>query len=86
MTRSLDWAFDPPEHLAFTGRRLAGWALRRTGAWLALLGRRMAVPTRHVTDVGQERPLLEFHADASAPEGALFVNGHYIGRIDVSRL
>jgi hypothetical protein len=32
-------------------------------------------------------PLLEFHAEAGAPEGALFVNGELVGRVlGVNRL
>jgi hypothetical protein len=31
-------------------------------------------------------PQLEFHADAGAPEGALYVDGEYVGQLDVRRL
>ncbi|MCA3242908.1 MAG: hypothetical protein ING89_16570 [Rubrivivax sp.] len=32
-------------------------------------------------------PVLEFHADAAAPEGALYVNGQLVGRVlGVTRL
>jgi len=30
--------------------------------------------------------LVEFHAEAGAPEGALYVEGRYVGTIDVRRL
>jgi hypothetical protein len=36
---------------------------------------------------GQAEPVLEFHADAGAPEGALFVNGELVGHVlGVTRL
>jgi len=31
-------------------------------------------------------PVVEFHAEAGAPEGALYVDGELIGHLDVSRL
>ena len=32
-------------------------------------------------------PVLEFHADAGAPEGALYINGHLVGHVlGVTRL
>jgi hypothetical protein len=29
---------------------------------------------------------VEYWAEAGAPEGALFVNGEYVGKLDVGRL
>jgi hypothetical protein len=31
-------------------------------------------------------PIVEFHAEAGAPEGALFVEGRYVGTIPARRL
>jgi hypothetical protein len=31
-------------------------------------------------------PLVEYHGQAGAPEGALYVNGEFIGRLEVDRL
>lgn len=58
------------------------WASR---LMLARLARRLRVKPLHRA----ERPLpeLEFYAEAGAPEGALYLNGEYIGRVPgVTRL
>jgi hypothetical protein len=36
--------------------------------------------------VAVAEPLLEFHAEAGAMEGALFVNGQLVGQLPISRL
>lgn len=66
-------------------RRLAARQLRRAGAWLAWAARQLAAPA---VRPAQPSPLpeVEYCADAGAPEGALFVNGEYVGRLDVGRL
>ena len=33
-----------------------------------------------------DQPLVEYHGQAGAPEGALYVNGEFIGRLEVDRL
>lgn len=66
--------FRHPASLA--AQRFAASALRAASALLARLSRRIApatVPRRPST------PQLEFHAEAGAPEGALFVDGQLIG-------
>ena len=41
----------------------------------------------HVEAASQRQPVLEFYADAGAPEGALYVDGRLVGHIaGVSRL
>ena len=67
-------------------RRLAAHLLRSASAALARQARDVARPlhARH-----RRPPLdatLEFHADAGAPEGALFVDGELVGYLDVRRL
>ena len=59
-------------------RRVAAVALRSASAALARLARRLAVPLR-VVRAPPLPPVLEFHADAGAPEGALYVDGKLIG-------
>ena len=71
-----------PEAPAHPARRFAARVLRRAGAWLAWVARQLAA--RHAESA--ERPEVEFHAEAGAPEGALFIDGEYVGRLDVSRL
>ncbi|WP_284619703.1 hypothetical protein [Aquabacterium humicola] len=60
-------------------RRSAAFALRGASKALAKLSRRL-----RADDVGrgaQRAPELEFYAEAGAPEGALYVNGEYVGHV-----
>lgn len=74
------------------GRSGPAWAplaARGLGAASRLLGR-LAARLAAVGAPGFERPLppmLEFYADASAPEGALYLNGELVGKLPgVTRL
>jgi hypothetical protein len=68
-----------------SARQLAARQLRRAGVWLGWAARQLAAPApRQAPTVAW--PEVEFHAEAGAPEGALFINGEYVGRLDVSRL
>ena len=60
--------------------RRAGATLRRTAHWLA------HPPETAMHHVPQTLPHLEYHADSGAPEGALYVDGEYVGRLEVTRL
>lgn len=51
--------------------RMASRALDALACRLALVEARPAVSD----------PLIEYHADAGAPEGALYVNGHLVGHV-----
>lgn len=66
-------------------RRVAAASLRGASAVLARLARRLAVPAPAVAP-----PLpsvLEFYADAGAPEGALYLDGKLVGYVPgVTRL
>lgn len=66
-------------------RRLVARQLRRAGAWLAWVARQLAAPAVRPAHPALP-PEVEFCAEAGAPEGALFVNGEYVGRLDVARL
>ncbi len=57
-------------------RHLAALALRSASAVLARLARRLAVPLKPPAARGQD---LEFHAEAGAPEGALYLDGKLVG-------
>ena len=71
------------------GARLAPHAARALEATSRLLGR---LATRLTTTAARQpppewAPMLEFYADASAPEGALYLNGEYVGTLHgVTRL
>lgn len=58
-------------------RSMAAAGLRSASAMLARLARRLAVPA-----AAPSQPLpavLEFYADAGAPEGALYLEGQLVG-------
>lgn len=56
--------------------RLAAIGLRSISAALARLSRRLAQP---VGRQPQPAPQLEFYAEAGAPEGALYLDGKFVG-------
>ena len=58
-------------------RRLAAMALRRASALLVVLARRLSVPP--APPPRDRPPVLEFYADAGAPEGALYMDGNLVG-------
>ena len=64
-------------------RGLAAGLLRAASRMLDTLAQRLAlVEAPAVTE-----PVLEYYADAGAPEGALYVNGQLVGRLlGVNRL
>ena len=70
----------PAEHRA---REVAALTLRTLGRALETLACRLALrPAEPTVD-----PRFEFHAEAGAPEGALYVDGVLIGRLPgVTRL
>lgn len=59
-------------------RRAAAVALRSASATLARLARRLAVPST-AASTARLPPVLEFYAEAGAPEGALYVDGQLMG-------
>lgn len=65
-------------------RQLARW-LRQAARGLHRLARRVAGPVAQPAPA-TDLPRFEFHAEAGAPEGALYVDGQWVGRIDVGRL
>lgn len=78
------WVPGPaPRHALRRGT--ARW-LRRLAAGLCRLARTLSRPAPHDRQVPASLPRLEYHAEAGAPEGALYVDGQYVGRLDVRRL
>ncbi len=64
-------------------RRFAAALLRAASRGLDHLARRLAT----VEAAPQGEPLLEFYAEAGAPEGALYVDGRLVGHLQgVNRL
>ncbi|MBI5255023.1 MAG: hypothetical protein HY855_00880 [Burkholderiales bacterium] len=65
-------------------RQLAALALRSASKTLARLARQLRTSRRQHA---QRAPELEFYAEAGAPEGALYVDGEYVGHVPgVTRL
>jgi len=77
-------AFDAQRSPSDAARHVAAMSLRSASAVLARLSRRLARPAsvaRHPV------PVLEFYAEAGAPEGALYLDGELVGFVPgVSRL
>lgn len=73
-------ALPPPQRRA---RSLAATLLRTASRTLESLATRLALqPPAPALE-----PVLEYHAEAGAPEGALYVNGQLVGRVlGVTRL
>jgi hypothetical protein len=66
-------------------RRLAASTLRQASRVLARLARKLAVAP--AAPRSRPEPLLEFYAQAGAPEGALYLDGQLIGHLPgVTRL
>jgi hypothetical protein len=64
-------------------RHFLAAVLRSAGRALDTLAQKLALVDTPPT----EEPQLEYHADAAAPEGALYVNGVLVGRLlGVNRL
>ncbi|MCR5885193.1 hypothetical protein LRS03_20965 [Rhizobacter sp. J219] len=76
VTWSADDAHRPAAHPL---RRLAATALRGASRALARMAHRVAEPAAPTLPLLPET--LEFYADASAPEGALYLDGHLIGHL-----
>ena len=66
-------------------RQLAATPLRQASRLLARLARKLAAV--RAAPRSQCEPLLEFYAEAGAPEGALYLDGQLVGHLPgVSRL
>jgi len=83
MYRELPYAEAAPE--LRRARELAAALLRAAGALLDRLALRLAEVEVAAAELAE--PVLEYHAEAGAPEGALYVNGQLVGHVvGVSRL
>ncbi len=67
-------------------RHAVAHLLRGASAMLARHAREVARPLHARHRRSQHDVSIEFHADAGAPEGALYVDGNFVGYIDVHRL
>jgi hypothetical protein len=81
MNHSLPWTTRPVEpRRALRARRALAATLQRAAAGLAAAAHRLAAE-RAPPAPSEVAPWLEFHADAGAPEGALYVNGVRVGTL-----
>lgn len=77
-------SFDAARPGAGRARELLALALLMASRALGLLAERVAL-RRDAATAGE--PVIEFHADAGAPEGALYVDGKLVGHVlGVTRL
>ena len=72
--RELRWGKEPAP-VAEAGRRLAAALLQRGSRLLARLASGLASAPAEP----RPEPRFEFHAEAGAPEGALYVDGRLVG-------
>jgi hypothetical protein len=80
--KEMRWGKEPAP-VAEAGRRLAAALLQRASRLLA----RLALGLASEPAVARHEPRFEFHAEAGAPEGALYVDGRLVGWLSgVSRL
>ena len=80
--KELRWGKGPAP-VAEAGKRLAAALLQRASRLLA----RLALGLASAPAEPRLEPRFEFHAEAGAPEGALYVDGRLVGWISgVSRL
>jgi hypothetical protein len=80
--KEIHWS-DSPAAKAGTLRLLAATLMRGASSLLA----RMATSLANVSAPARSDPRVEFHAEAGAPEGALYVDGRLVGWLPgVSRL
>lgn len=69
-----------------TWRRFVAHLLRAVSAALARQARDVARPLHARQRRSQHDVSVEFHAEAGAPEGALYVDGELVGYVEVRRL
>ncbi len=82
MNHSLPWTTRPTEpRWAARARRTAATALQQAAAGLAAAAQRLAAEHAPAPAPSEVAPWLEFHAEAGAPEGALYVNGALVGTL-----
>ncbi len=72
---------------SYSGRRVLAAVLRTTSLLLTRLARQLTAAERLREPVATRAPVLEFYAEAGAPEGALYVDGKLLGYLPgVTRL
>lgn len=88
MSKSMEWTLEPagPGSGHRWRRRLAA-GLSVASAWLGRLALHLHGSEPCSAPVSTAEPVLEFYAEAGAPEGALYVDGLRVGVLPgVSRL
>jgi len=87
MTNSFPWdarADDARHPLHEAARQLAARSLRSASAAMARLAGHLAAPVARPSPLNAHQ---EFHAEAGAPEGALYLDGRLVGWVEgVTRL
>jgi hypothetical protein len=87
MSLSLDHGHARRPTFSESWRRLAAALLGAASAALARRARDVARPLHaRQRRRSQHDVSIEFHAEAGAPEGALYVDGRFVGYVDAQRL
>jgi hypothetical protein len=80
MTKTLSWnALSLPD--GRKGRLFLAAVLRTAGRVLDRMAVRLASTAASATAPAAMHPVLEFYAEAGAPEGALYVDGELVARL-----
>ncbi len=81
LMKDLHWIDAPPRHALDQGLRdVVASLLRAVGALLDTAAYRLTA--QRPADALWADPMVEYHAEAGAPEGALYVNGRLVGHIE----
>jgi hypothetical protein len=87
MMKTLHWTTLAEPRWKRSARLVAAALLRGASVGLDRLASRLATVPARRSPALEALPSLEFHAEAGAPEGALFVDGDLVGRLPgVTRL
>jgi hypothetical protein len=89
MVKSLPWTYRPYVEgpRARTPRLVAAALLRFASAVLTRMARQLAAAEKRRQDAVVRATVLEFYAEAGAPEGALYADGQLVGYLSgVKRL
>jgi hypothetical protein len=79
LKRTLPWKVRPAHHpVTLARRRLAAGLLTAASASLARIAAALEPAPTSTAGVSVD-PQLEYHAEAGAPEGALYVDGELVG-------
>ncbi len=81
LKKELPWQARPAPHPVGEAARLLTAALLMVASAALARFAALVAPSRAAVDEGSIDPRFEFHADAGAREGALYVDGELVGHL-----